>query len=247
MAAGLSSLLARILTGGDASVQGVSLQLGAGEFLYESASDNLTAHAGGGQASATLLSSELNRVTTVATAGDSVALPPSAPGLTVIVENAGVNPMQVYGSGTDTINGVASATGVAQMQSSVAIYTCYTAGAWFVNGLGTGYSGSLETVSSVDGITAHAGGGQAAAVALAAMLNRVATVATAGDSVKLPPSANGMQVVTVNAGANSMNVFPATGEQINALGANTAFAVAAGKTATFYCATAGQWHSILSA
>lgn len=136
MAAGLSSLLARILTGGDASVQGVSLQIGAGEFLYESVADNLSAHAGGGQASAT--------------------------------------PMT-------------------------------------------------------------------------AMMNRVTTVATIADSVSLPPSVNGMQVVTVNAAANSMNVFPATGEQINALGANSAFAVAGGKTAMFSCVTAGQWHSILSA
>jgi hypothetical protein len=44
-----------------------------------------------------------------------------------------------------------------------------------------------------------------------------------------------------------MNVFPASGEAINALGANAAFALAAGKTATFYCYTAAQWHSILSA
>ena len=225
-----------------------SIALNTGEFLQESFTDTITAHAGGGQANAVALTSELNRITTVATAGDSVALPASAAGLTVIVENAGANPMQVYGAGTDTINGVATATGVSQMQSSVVIYTCYTAGAWFANGLGTGYSGSFETISSVDNLTAHAGGGQASALALTAMLNRVTTVATGGDSVRLPASAAGMQIVVVNAAAaNSMNVFPATGEQINALGANAAFAEAAGKTATFYCATAGQWHALLSA
>ncbi|MBV8839051.1 MAG: hypothetical protein JO000_21165 [Alphaproteobacteria bacterium] len=44
------------------------LQVG---LLQESAADNIAALAGGGQASATPLSNEINRVTTVATAGDS--------------------------------------------------------------------------------------------------------------------------------------------------------------------------------
>ena len=40
-------------------------------------------------------------------------------GLTVLVINHGANPMQVFGSGTDTINDVAAATGVSQMQGSM--------------------------------------------------------------------------------------------------------------------------------
>lgn len=100
---------------------------------------------------------------------------------------------------------------------------------------------------AVDNITAHAGGGQTNATKLTGQLNRVTTVATIADSVMLTPSLSGLDITVVNAGANSMNVFPVTGDAINALGANTAFAVAAGKTATFYCITAGQWHSILSA
>lgn len=105
-----------------------------------------------------------------------------------------------------------------------------------------------RTVDSADSLTAHAGGGQASAPPLPATYNRVTTVATAADSVLLPVSASGLDVVVINAAAaNSMNVFPATGEAINALAANAAFAVAAGKTAHFYCVTAGQWHSVLSA
>ncbi len=217
-------------------------------LIYESATDNITAHAGGGQASATQLTTEINRVTTVATAGDSVVLPASAPGLTIIVINAAAKPMQVFGLSADTIDGVAAATGVSQMQKSMVIYSCTTAGAWTSEGLATGYNGSFQTMSSVDGLTAHAGGGQGSATPLTAMLNRVPNVGTAADSVLLPVSAAGMQITVTNAHAsNSMNVFPATGESINALSANAAFAVAAGKTATFYCYTAGQWHSILSA
>jgi hypothetical protein len=225
-------------------------------LFYESSTDNITAFAGGGQANATALTSEVNRVNTVATSGDSIKLPPAVvnqgvtqqAGLSIMIINHGANPVQVFGSGTDTINDVASGTGVSQMQSSMVFYICTTAGKWYTQGLGEGYSGSYATFSSANGLTAFAGGGQGSATLLPAMTNRVTTVASANDSVKLPPSAVGMQITVINAAAtNSMNLFPATGESINALGANAAFAVAAGKSVEAYCANLGQWHTILSA
>lgn len=217
-------------------------------LLTESAADALTAHAGGGQGSALALTKEVNRITTVATAGDSVKLPASAAGLSIILINSGANSMQVYGNGTDTINGVASATGVAQMNNSIVLYSCSVAGSWFAEGIGCGFSGSLPTQSFTNGLTAHAGGGQGSATALTASMNRVTTVASANDSVVLPASAPGLVITVANAAAaNSMNVFPASGESINALSANTAFAVAANKAASFYCFNTGVWHSILTA
>jgi hypothetical protein len=205
----------------------------------------LTAFAGGGQASATVLTGMMNRVTTVATSGDSVKLPASAPGMDIVVINSGAAPMAVWGAGSDTVNG---ATSVTQMQNSVVVYTSTVAGLWFAEGIGGGFSGSFPTTSAVNGITAFAGGGQASAVLLTATINRVTTVATAADSVKMPVSAAGMQITVTNAAAaNSMNLYPQTGDQINALGANAAFAVAAGKTANLTCAVAGQWHAVLSA
>lgn len=219
-----------------------------GGFLYESAVDNVTAGAGGGRANAVLLVSEMTRVSTVATVGDSVALPLSAAGLTVILENASNKAMQVFGFVNATINGQPFATGVSQMAGSVVIYTCYAYGSWYANGLGTGYFGSLETMSNVNGVVAFAGGGQTSATPLTAMMSRITTVTTAGDSVVLPATAPGLQLLVVNAGAgNSLNVFPASGDAINALGANVAFALASTKTVTFYCMNAGQWHSLLSA
>ena len=216
-------------------------------LIYESATDGITATAGGGQSGAAQLTTELARVATVATAGDSVKLPPAVPGITLCVTNHGAKPMQVYGSGTDTINDVAYGTGVSQMAGSECIYVCYGAGQWYVNGLGTGYSGSFETMSSTDGLTAHAGGGQGSATALVSMLNRVTTVATNADSVILPTGVAGMNIVVINAGANSLNVFPDTGSMINGGSANAAVALAAGKTATFYTTLAGAWHMMLSA
>jgi len=225
-----------------------STTMGTGKLFMESAQDSIVAFAGGGQSSATQITGQTSRVITVATIGDSVKLPPSAPGLECLVINHGANPMQVYGSGTDTINDVATATGVSQMQSSTTIYTCTTAGAWYTEGLASVFSNGFPTVSSTNGIIAFATGGQASAVLLSSVINRVTTVATAGDSVKLPLAVAGMQITVANAAAaNSMNLFPNTGDAINALSANAAFAVAAGKTVALSCAVAGFWHAVLSA
>src|SRR2546423_1177381 len=87
---------------------------GASTLLLGTVVNGLTAFAGGGQASATALTAGINRVTTVASAGDSVKLPTSAAGMAVTVINQGANPLQAFGTGTDTINGIAAATGIAQ-------------------------------------------------------------------------------------------------------------------------------------
>lgn len=108
-----------------------------------------------------------------------------------------------------------------------------------------GWTPILESVQ--DALTAHAGGGQANGTAITSQNARFTTVATAGDSATLQVAVPGLIVSVSNAGANSMNIFPAVGGQINALGANAAFALAAGKTAFFTAYNATQWHSILSA
>lgn len=122
----------------------------------------------------------------------------------------------------------------------------------------------MVRLSVTDTITAFAGGGQTSAVQLDSAYNRVTTVASANDSVKLPscvngatntgtgtaalPSGNTVGVtiwVTNAAASNSMNLYPATGDAINALSANSAYAMAANKTSAFVCGTAGIWYSLL--
>jgi hypothetical protein len=220
-----------------------------GMFFSESFEDNITATAGGGQANARQLTRQNSRVTTVATAGDSVMLPPALPGLELVLVSHGLNPMQVFGNGTDTIDDVATATGVPQMADSTTLYYCMSAGNWYTEGLASGYArgsvGAFQTLSVQTGIVAHAGGGQGAAVQLTAMNCFIQTVATAGDSVKLPPAKVGMEITVINqsATATGPNVFPATGETINALSANTAIAVAPQTVLIFFCGIQGTWWS----
>ena len=185
----------------------------SGSFLTELAEDNITATAGGGQATARLLTSQTSRITVVANTGDSIKLPISAPGLELLIVNSGINSPQIYGFGSDTVDGLASSTGVSQMPSSMVIYSCTTAGQWFTNGIGTGYAGSFPTVSYASAVTAKAGGGQSPTTPVTTVLTRIAVVATAADSVTLPVAVPGMQITIANASAtNSANVFPNTGD-----------------------------------
>lgn len=102
------------------------------DSLALGAVDGVAAAAGGGKTNATLLSEVVARVSTVATAADSVKLPPAEAGLVVCLVNGhATNSMQVFGSGTDTINDVATATGVAQAAGKAAIYFSPVAGKWY--------------------------------------------------------------------------------------------------------------------
>lgn len=98
------------------------------------------------------------------------------------------------------------------------------------------------------GIVAHAGGGNANATPLTGWMNTITTVATAADSVMLPPGYAGMEVIVVNNGANSCQVFgfmntapgdvvtdtiaPATGTPTQGL---TGVALAANAVGIFLC------------
>jgi hypothetical protein len=98
-----------------------------------------------------------------------------------------------------------------------------------------------------DGLTALAGGAQAGTALVGNGINRFTTVTTAGDSAQLPASVPGTEVIVINATATSMNVFGQTGDAINAVAGNGAYALATTKVAHFYCTAAGRWHSLLTA
>ena len=96
-----------------------------------------------------------------------------------------------------------------------------------------------------NGLTALSGGGQPGATQLQLGLNRVVTVAAAGDSVMLPPATPGAIVVVINSNVtHATNVFPnGATDIINALAVSTALSVAAAATTFFFCAAAGFWNS----
>ena len=111
----------------------------------------ITATASGNQANAYALTAQISRVDTVGSGNDSVSLPKvvaspqntSYPGyvgaMMFVRNNAGANSMQVFGVTPDTINSVATGTGVAVPAGKSAIFWCdgYTqstnVGTWQMN------------------------------------------------------------------------------------------------------------------
>jgi hypothetical protein len=96
-------------------------------------SASLTAHAGGTRALGTPLTSAINLIAVCATANDSCMLPPAVGGQLMWVSNAGAASAQIFANtaGSDTINGVAAATGVALAAGKSDVFMSPLAGAWF--------------------------------------------------------------------------------------------------------------------
>lgn len=90
-------------------------------------------------------------------------------------------------------------------------------------------------------ITAFAGGGQASATQLTKRFNIVTTVATAGDSVKLPAATVGKQLFFYQTTTNSIDIFPQTGEYIGVQAVNTALASQFAYVIVFTCYYTGTW------
>lgn len=93
------------------------------------------------------------------------------------------------------------------------------------------------------GITANPGGGYASAVELVSRFNVIATVATTGDSVRLPTAVAGLRRTIRNNGANAADVFPNAGDNINSTGVDTAISLAAGSSITLFAADSTNWYS----
>lgn len=110
---------------------------GGTNYGYQS---GITAHAGGTQAAATVLPTNiaLVEVDTVATTGDSVALPQCIQGTWLFLRNAGAGTLDVYGntitnplSATlDTINATAGTSAYTLTTNTNAIFFCAKNGAW---------------------------------------------------------------------------------------------------------------------
>jgi hypothetical protein len=93
---------------------------------------SVIAFAGGGKASATRITSANARITTVATAADSVLVPSPRSGDVMLLRNDGANAAQVFGAGTSTINAAATGTGASLAAGKIALLQSFADGAWLM-------------------------------------------------------------------------------------------------------------------
>ena len=102
------------------------------DYMIPSGSDvAVTANSAGTQADATVLDATTmwHEVVTVAGANDGVVLPPARRGeIHFIANQHATNAIQVFAPTPDTINAVATATGVAQAALTGTLYVCLVDG-----------------------------------------------------------------------------------------------------------------------
>lgn len=197
-----------------------------------STQDTITATSGGGKTSAFALFATVSRITVAAAAGDSALLPNAVAGSTMIIINDAANAIQVFGAGTDTINNVATATGVSQAAGTVFSYVCPIAGKWYAtSGSATGPAplvvGSALTLTSANA-------------------NQPILLNTAAGSTATLPAATGTGnvfkfFVSTTATSNAHKILAASVSDF--LNGNAVGHTAAGATLTFSAAAATA-HSI---
>jgi hypothetical protein len=99
----------------------------------------------------------------------------------------------------------------------------------------------------VSPVVSAVGTTQDVATELANGLNIITTVTDTDNGVKLPAAVPGYSVYIVNAGTNSLQVFPLTGAGIDALGTNNSYYIQVGGAMEFKPSTTNQWYSTSNA
>lgn len=138
-----------------------------------------------------------------------------------------------YEGGTGAIDGVKIYTTANTISSGYAHVFKQT-----ISGTVSGLYGAADGLSAT-------GTTQGAGYTIANKLNRFTTVtAASAEAADLPAALPGYEVIIRNDHAtDTLKVFPASGEQIDANGTNASDDVAAGSVVTYRCYTAGQWYS----
>lgn len=162
-----------------------------------SSENGITATASGTQGNSYSLTATLSRVTTVASGNDGVLLPPATAGAFYAIQNSGANTMTLFGSGSDTINGTAGATGISVTAGTMVFLVCAVQGVWIgVNNTGQGGAGAYTTLSVSSTLTASSNVTVASTLAAASNVT-VAKTLTASSNATVASTLAAASNVTV--------------------------------------------------
>ena len=98
-------------------------------FVLESVTTGITAFDTGGQTNATALTTSINEISTVGTAGDSVKLPTASAGLKIYIINNGANACDVFPDVSDDL-GVGVDTAISLLAGETVTYIAYDDTNW---------------------------------------------------------------------------------------------------------------------
>ena len=209
------------------------------------------------------ITTEFYEIATCANAGDACTLPAAVAGQLVIIVNNGANSADVFPASGDKIDGGSANAAFALAAGANALFICQDGTDW--DSLGGGFFTPSSTTTMTNktltspvlntptindpvfdvsvGVTAHTGSSQGDG-AITSTFVEIATCANAGDAVTLPTAAAGKLVIIANNGANSCDIFPASGDAIDGASANAAKALAAGSNRIHICQDGTDWDTI---
>ena len=132
-------------------------------------------------------------------------------------------------AGTVTTNAQPNITSVGTL-TSLSVSGNLTTGGYRLQSISTGQTATGST--------------QGTALSVNKDIFEVTTVVSGANGVVLPTSVAGMSIVIMNNSANSLNVYPATGGQVNSLGTNASFPLGTGGRTTFVATSSTQWYTL---
>ena len=201
------------------------------------------------------LTSDINIVTTTATSPSGVTLPTATTGRIVTIVNKGTNAINVYPATSAYIDALSINTSIQIPVNSSLQFIASSTTRWYSSATGDTGSGAnvrqvapqlnAETYTTSATVSA-AGTVQGDATALTSDYNITTTVAS-GAGVVLPTATTGRRMVIVNKGANALNVYPASGAAIDALGSNTALSLPVAGWLELNASSTTQWYSSYNA
>lgn len=181
------------------------------------------------------LTRDYNNISTVAHTNDTVTLPSATSARYCVVKNAGANTMQIFpASGDDLGAGVNNPTTI--NAGAYATWFALDATTWC-------QMEGIERRSIAATITASTTQTQGQQP-LTKDVNEVSVVANANDTVTLPTAPTYSRTVCIiNNGANVLQIFPASGDDLGA-GVNTSTTLAAGSNVRYTNYDATNWKAI---
>lgn len=184
---------------------------------------------------------------TVAAGGACVLPQTSRPtpftGLILFVANTGANPLNCYPHPNDagnSINGQATNAPVVLGLNTITPFQCFSPGTWFADSIGTGFSGSLETVVS-QGNVASAGTSQGTATAITQAVVNFTSGGADPAGGTLPPAKAGLQIAVANNTGGIIRIYGNGSDTINGAAGATGVTQANALITLYICAANGNW------
>jgi len=170
--------------------------------------------------------------------------PQSFAGLVIYIANTSVNAINCYPHPSDpsnSINGQSVNASVYLAVSTTTLYHCFPPRIWFADGIGTGYSGSLETIITQGNASTNGSNAGTATPITQNSVNftSITTGTTPTTGGTLMPARSGLQVAVANNTGSTITAYPNGTDTIN--GANSGVTITTAIITLFFSFANGAW------